>query len=1445
MVLQWGEAAGLSVHFVVYQLFVNVLTRKNTSEYRFILTLFAGAEQSGAVGFSLFFFRKNRCRLPSVFEQPLVKMMKAQVILYVLIWTVAHTAASAQAGRNFRFTHLTNDNGLPANTVYSICQDFKGFIWIATADGLCKYDGRRVTVYEVEPEKSIRKKGGIVRQVFEDRQRRLWVITQKGVNRYCRDHDRFDFVAVDSSSNFSRVLYQDSVGTIYLGGSGVFVYNEHTGGFEAFRAGGNEAVKAYVTAVTSDEKGRVWLGRMYGGLICADVRNGKLSRYRQHARHGNSLLSDKITSLFTDRRGKIWIGTEDKGVCRFDPLTNRFVRPAGFPPVCVRAFAEDAEGNIWIGSENGLYIYSASEERFVHYRQDYNDKYSLNDNAVYTIFRDREDNMLVGTYFGGINLFLNSFRQFLYYDYGYSDRSLSGKAVRQMIGDPDGNLWIATEDGGLNHYDRTTGLFDHLTHRPGRSSLSYHNVHSLLLDRQNQLWIGTYLGGLNRYDLKTRQFTHYTFPHNPELLSNNIFCLLQDRNGEIWIGTTNGVAVYNPGERTFRQFEKRLVGSNSINHLLEDSGGDIWIATRTHGVFRYDRSAQSLQNYTYRPDGTGISDNFVTYLFEDSRRILWMGTLGGGLCRFDPSDETFTVYTVGDGLPSNTVYAVTESRSGHLWLSTNNGLSCLDAERRFFVNYSISEGLPNKQFNYNSVYRAADGFLYFGTINGLIGFDPEALKMHRQTAQVEFTDFKIYGKSALPAANGSPLSRNIEEVHEIRLNSEQAKSFSFEFTVPTVSHSNTTSFAYKLSPDNDWNYIGNQNQLTYANLPAGEYTLHVKAAFTNNWNEQAPVRSIRISIAPPFWRSYTAYWLYFAAAVLAGMLGYVFMKRRRLEKLAVSAERLEKAKMAEINALKIGFFTTISHELRTPLSLIWVSLQSLLEKQGGSAEAKQKIKSAADHARRMSVLIDELMLFSKVETRQEKIRVKKGNLSAFLRSIAEGFQVLADEKGLEYVQEIPVTSEEVWFAPVKVEKIVYNLLSNAFKYTENGRVAVSARYEQAGVYTFLNLTVSDTGIGIASDQKDKIFENYYQVDDFVKSKKTGFGMGLALARRLVLLHKGSIGVESEPGRGSVFTVRLNVTAAAFSADEISDKNADALFLEEYKYLPAKYEAPATVAPCVPAGSAGKPYKILFVEDQEELLSAYSGLFGDTYTVIGAGNGSDGYRLARKELPDIVISDVMMPGMDGFALAHKLKSRIETCHIPLILLTAKTEEEAQWQGYANGADLYVKKPFDPALIRQQVANLIATKENQKKLFAANKMEIYDLKADDKDKKLIADIERLIIDNLDNSRFSLDFLLKAIGMGRTLLHVKLKNIVGLSTTEFINNVRLKESLKLLAAGKNVSEAAYGTGFSSPNYYSRCFKKVFGISPNEYLSATGRRNGQAATAEAPVNEAKGNPE
>ncbi len=1338
-------------------------------------------------------------------------------IVFICFLYFSFFSLSYGLNRNIRFTHLTNDIGLLNNAIYSISQDYKGFFWIGTKGGLCKFDGKNIASYQ----HLIGDEDGIphnqIRCVYEDRQKRLWVATMKGVCLYNRDMENFSIVEGEKMTNYTQFIHQGTDDKIYIcGNNGVGVYNEEKKCFEPFSFSQPTQI-GKTNSIASDIHDRLWFGTMANGLLCVDTKSGTQRRFRHNKENKNSLISDKILSLYNDSEGRIWIGTEDKGVCYFDENANSFVAPDHFPEVCVHCFSEDVDGNIWIGTENGLFIYSPEKKSFDCYKQNYGDIYSLNDNSIHTLYKDREGNMLVGTYFGGINIYPNSFRQFLYFDSGYTNNHLSGKAVRQIIGDKNRNLWIATEDGGLNFYDFRKGQFEHFRPETGKNSISYHNVHSVLLDSQDNLWVGTYLGGLNKFNFKSRKFSHYLKKDYPGLAIDNIFSLIEDSDGTIWIGTTSGISLLDPRKDEFSLFEVDIFKYVGIDNLMEDSDKNIWIATRTKGAFCYNKQTKELKNFISQHGEPGIIDNFINYLYEDSGKNIWFGLHEGGLCKYDKKTGRFSSYMKKDGLPSNTVYGIIEGNDGNLWISTDNGLSCFNLKGSYFTNYSVSEGLTNKQFNYNSVYKDVTGMLYFGTINGMIAFYPQTLQQSHTTAHVEFTDFKILGKSVKPEEPGSPLTKSIGEIEEIHLDHEQGKSFTFDFMVTTISHSFSTGFAIKLNTDKDWSYIGSQNHITFANLPPGEYLFMVKAAFNNKWEGNEPVKTMKIIISPPFWLSSIAFFLYGIALIALLYFLFKFIQRRQTEKNAILSERMEKEKIKEINILKLNFFTNISHELRTPLSLIISPLQSLLEKRQVNPEAESKIKRVLKSALKMNVLIDELMMFTKIETEQEKIRIKKGDMLGFIQEICNGFQVLAEEKNLEYSITCLSPHEDVWFAPVKVEKILYNLLSNAFKYTEAGSICVEFGIEKEAGEEVFHLSVSDTGVGIPENQQESIFENYYQVNDFVRGKKVGFGIGLALTRKLVLLHKGSIKVESKLGEGSCFSICLNVSKEAFSPEEISDKDADLQFMEDYKFIPV--DSVAQYFTIEQADSKASKYTLLIAEDNPELLQFYQELFIEDYSVIITNNGDEASQIAQEKLPDIIISDVMMPGMNGYEFCEKIKSEVKTCHIPFILLTAKTGNEAQNEGYGYGADLFIEKPFHPVLLQKQIANLIATKENQKKMFLKNQIGVEEITNNDRDRQLIDSVREYILKNLQDENLSIEHIVREIGISRTLLYMKLKNITGLSATEFINNTRLKESLKILLAGGNVSEAAYAVGFSSPNYYSRCFKKHFGVSPAEY--------------------------
>lgn len=1348
--------------------------------------------------------------------------MRSAIWIYgvvFLFWAsglVANPVAATE--ENIRFVNISNRDGLPNNTIYSLCQDYKGFIWIGTVNGLCRYDGNHIVTYRAD--KANRLPNNRIRFVFEDNQYRLWISTLKGICLYNRDTDTFVPIGDGESIYNSRTIHQAADSTIYFGGGGrVCYFDEAKKAFEPLKIN-NKVIEGDFNAIVSDKDGFLWIGSENNGVLCIDRKRDRLTHYKHHPDKKGTLISNNIQSLYKDSQNRVWIGSQNKGLCYFDEQKDFFVPFDKVPQAYVRTISEDDHHHIWIGTEEGLYIYNRQTDKVLLKKRNKGDRYAISDNTIYSLVKDREGNMLVGTYYGGINIAPNSFYQFKYYAWGESQQLLSGGIIKQIVPEwQTDNLWIVTKDGGVNYYNRKQhtfrrSVFLDTDDRAGRSSVT-----ALLSDKEQHLWVGSYLGDLYQYDVSSGKQTFST-KINAEPL-NTIFNILDDDNGTLWLGTKNGVVCFDKRRKTSRKFREEVLGRQWVDFLMRDSDNNIWMTTRFVGVYCYNPRTDELMHFRHIPGVESIPDNFVNYIFEDSDKQIWIGTQEGGLGRYDKRIKRFRTFTVDDHLPSNTVLSIEEDDHKNIWIATDDGLSCFNKQTGDFTNYSVSEGLPNKQFSHNSVYKDRDGEIFFGTVDGMVSFIPERLRKPMEMASVEVIGFRSLGED-IPVQDKNPVSAAYTVSNKewtIQLENEQAKSFSIRYTIPTVSHAASIFYQMKFETEEDWNNIGTENNITFANLRAGAYTILLKASFNNQWTGNEPISRIRLIIEPPYWLSPMAYFIYFVGLSLSIWFVYKYVSNRNKQQNLLLAERLEKEKMAEINNLRLNFFTNISHQLRLPLTVIISPLKALLERQKLQPEIQKKMVSITKNAERMMGLIDELLLFTKVTTNKQKLRLTEGDILAFIYEICQEFRILAESRGSIVLKiEVPIVGDKVCFDPSIVEKVIYNLLTNAFKYTEEGIIKIKAAIVQVDSDNHLDLTVSDTGVGIAKPMLEKIFEQYYQVNDRDPGRPSGFGIGLALTRELVLLHQGNIHVESTVNEGSVFSVSLNVEKRAFAGTEVNKKKPQTgQRLDPFVIQNMDENSSVNLKRRIETNIGFK--NILVIDDNVELLNHYYELLADRYNVFLADDGDKGYAMAVEKLPDIIISDIVMPAMDGYELARKLKSKIETCHIPIILLTAKVGTEAKSNAYASGVELYIEKPFNPQILLSQISNLINLKESLRKKYMVNQVTIADVVTDQKDKQLIERIEDYIKQHIDNDELSINDLVKEVGLSRTLLYVKLKAAVGLSATQFITMVRVKESLKMLQMDLTISEIAYRCGFSSANYYTRCFKKQFGVSPSEH--------------------------
>ena len=840
-----------------------------------------------------------------------------------------------------------------------------------------------------------------------------------------------------------------------------------------------------------------------------------------------------------------------------------------------------------------------------------------------------------------------------------------------------------------------------------------------------------------------------------------------------------------------------------------------------HGLYRISPPDYRI-NYWLRSTG-GLRDDYVTCLYrQPGSNILWIGTNNNGLQYMDVEAETFGAIENDMLLPHITVCSIIGDPDGKLWVSTSQGLYQYSPKTDILLRYTTESGLPTNQFNFSSAIVTSDHQMAFGTVNGLVTFNPHTLASRKGPMTVHLKNLTVNNRVMTASVDNSPLKGELDETSSLTLTYEQARSFSIEYGV--IKPGNITSIEYQVQLggiDKGWRNVGSERKFSGYKLPPGTYQLRIRANDTNEgWNE-CPEKQLRIVVLPPFYRSIWAYLFYLLLLAALICLVYRFFSIREKERSAVKEANMERDKIEAIDRAKFDFFTTVSHELKTPLSLIVAPLRSI-SRQQLDEQSTRHLDMAIKNTRKMESLINQLVTFNKVETDSFPFYVQKGNPLTFIEVMLPPFREMASEHGLTLLSEFENNGEEVWFSPSYVERIVSNLLSNAIKFTpKGGRVSVKGRI--ADEPTGLVITVQDTGIGIAKEEQQRIFDHFYQTKRGYNVNNSGWGIGLSLVKRLTEIHKGHITVESEPARGAAFTVWLNVSSTAFQATSYLNEDKTIVPLSEYKFsnsmskldeVASEISSPATQQP--------SPATLLIVDDNKDLLQYLAEYFSAKYNVITASNGEEALQLAHTEPVQMVISDVMMPGIDGVELCRRLKGNVETSHLPVILLTAKTEQDDVAAGYKSGAEAYVSKPFDPQILEMQVNNILQLrKQQQQEILDTDEGDISATSLGDLDKDFIQKVNELIDEHMDDNDFNIAYITQQLAVSRSLLHIKMKNLTGMSMGDYIRQKRLQMACRLLLQGFNISETAYRTGFSDPSYFSKTFKKNMGLSPTEYTN------------------------
>jgi ligand-binding sensor domain-containing protein/signal transduction histidine kinase/DNA-binding response OmpR family regulator len=1347
-----------------------------------------------------------------------------------------------------RFKHLGNEQGLSNSTVETIFQDSRGFMWFGTRDGLNKYDGYQMTVYRYNAADSNSISDNYIKYLYEDSHHTLWVGTLNGLNRFN-----------PGSNNFTRFRHQP--------------------------ADDRSLSHNLVTCIYEDKKERLWISTFGGGLNLLDRRTGVFSHFRHHPSQPLSLGDNNVNSLCEDSNGNLWVATES-GLQAFDREKSSFrslTMPASFDKAhqVIRIVCSDGKGNLWLGTEErGLLFCNPAQGSFIKYEHLEKDASSLSTNQVRSILPDSKGHLWTGGVNGGLDLFNASNGSFFHYqNEPENNRSLSQRTVSAIFEDRQGILWIGTHRGGINIYVPGAEKFKLYQQQPDLNSLSYNDVKAFCEDSQGRIWIGTDGGGLNLFDRNRQTFRQYKYnPYNAGTIgSNEVLNITEDRQGNLWTGTWGGgLNLYHAASESFTRFvnnpaDKNSISSNYVQKILEDSKGNLWIATYYGGLNLYNSTTRQFSRITGSGNQVFSGSNAVS-LAEDKKGRIWIGTDDGGLNCYNPATgtfahyftndekkpdlrvlfidskdrlwvgqsglylfnaaaDTFSLYTREAGLATEFIKGITEDEAGNFWIATSNGITRFNPDLHQYKKYNTGDGLQGLEFEANAYLKTKDGQMYFGGINGFNAFYPREITTNKFVPPVYITDLQIFNQKMEPGAQHSPLQKEISITNKITLDYKQA-SFSFGFAALDYTASENNQYAYKLDGwDKDWNYVGTERKAAYTNLDPGTYVFHVKASNNDGvWNEQGT--AITIVILPPFWKTW---WFILLLLALLFYLAYKALAFKRSSELKKIGEK----KREEVHQLKLQFFTNISHEFRTPLTLILGPLEKMIKEEQVAAHLHY-YKLMQKNAYRLLDLVNEVMDFRKVESGVLQLKVMPGNPALFLQEISEEFNEWAMEKNIRFTVHDLSSLSEAWFDNQVLEKIIYNLLSNAFKYTPpGGEITLDMRTSLQDLKPsfphellllndykaseYLHFRIADNGIGISKESIEHLFERYFRVNE----NHLGSGIGLAFVKSLAFLHKGSIRVYSERNKGTEIIISLPMRKEDYTEEErwIGDPAKQAKQLESlvsnqrYNFMtPAANDTPVAATEAV----SGPLPVILIVDDNSELRAFLkSSLMGD-YMIVEASDGQMGFEKAKELMPDIIISDVMMPVLDGIAFCKLVKEDLNTSHIPFMMLTAKTALSSNIEGAASGADFYFGKPLSIELLLLTIRNTLEQRRKSKERFLKDYYyEAKELVNSSKDKEFMENLLTQIDAHLMDPDFDISVLCNSMGMSKTNLYQKIKQLTGQSTGDFVRTIRLKKAAYIMThEDVPISEVILRIGIQTQSYFTKAFKKEFGKTPSQFL-------------------------
>ncbi len=1348
-------------------------------------------------------------------------MIKKYLYILLILWVCIVTPIFANKRiPSIKFFSLSIEKGLSQSTVFDIIQDNKGFLWVATADGLNKYDGYTFTVYRHEGNNENSIQSDLIRSLFLDNKKQLWAGTNAGIALYDSKKDLFHSYPYNAQVN-SLVQVSDSC--LYLATSdGLLSFNTDQNTYRTLSAKGELCDNFQILTKYND----LLLIGTNNGMYMMSLKDESIVPFR------NELSGKIIMDVCIARKG-IWVATEGHGLHyitedgKIKEYRNNKNDDKSISSDFIRSLCLDDQQRLWVGTFTGLNIYNEADDSFNRYYSNEVERKSINQNSVRSLFLDNQGAIWLGTFYGGLNYYHPLQNQFDRINHIPYINSLSDNVVSCIVEDGPLELWIGTNDNGLNLYNQNTKRFTYYMANPnnGNAILS-NNIKAVLVDG-NYVYIGSHGGGLARLNKKTNSIKNYT-EQNSGLGSDNVYSFSKDSHGNIWVGTLNGPVIYNPEKDSFTTFSSFVTEGSKANQYLNkikknhiyvlflDSRQQMWIGTES-GVYTYSFLTKEIEEYGVGTENYMSAKSRIYCIFESRQNKIWIGT-NVGLCSFNETQKTFKTITTADGLPNNNIYGILQDSFDRLWISTNRGLACYNPKNEEIRTYSLLDGLQGEQFNSYAYCKTSSGQMFFGGISGITSFFPEQLTDNPFTPSPMITQLLLFNRSVIPGDDTGILSEDISETKSITLKAGQT-SIGLLFTVPNFLSAQHNVFAYKLEGfESDWNYTEDRRTISYSNLKHGKYTFYVKAANSDGkWNEEPTILSIEI--LPYWWETVWARILFIAIAFILLFLLFKFLYNRQRLKNQLALERLEKEKMDEINQMKLRFFINISHEFRTPLTLIISPLQEI-QNMTNDKRILNQAKVIERNSNKLLYLINQLMDYRRAELGVFELKVVEQNPLPQIENSMSLFERLSKQKGIDFILEDELNNKVVIYDPHYLDLILSNLLSNAFKFTpEHGSIIIVLKIVDSNFV----ISVKDSGIGISSEYQERIFERFYQVN----SDNIGTGIGLSLVKRLVDLHHGQITVQSEPDKNSEFTVFLPQRKDAYTEQELADINNEGIAhritthdeVDVVRLLKENGHGHGT-DPVEDIGE-NKPV-LLIIEDNMDVRNYLADSLRQSANVLLAPDGEEGLSLVKEKKIDLVITDIMLPGIDGLKVCKMIKQNIRTSHIPVIMLTAKTNQEDQMEGLSVGADDYVYKPFNISILKMKVHNMLKARMRTLEHYS-NTLDVDPQKVtfNEMDKEFLEKAKSIVEQNLDNIDFSIDDFCSKMAMSRSNLHLKMKAITGESTIEFVKKIRFSHACNLLKDGRySIAEISTMVGFNTPSYFTTSFKKYFGILPTEYV-------------------------